>query len=106
MSGLSSDAASLPEIGGKPWLIFHPVLRKPSGKPSAAFWQDEDRRKAIWQSKGRKRARLFSAQILPRSHLEAFAAAEKVFRKTRYLRQALRYSKAGQSDCIPVRPDF
>jgi len=61
----------------------------------AAFWQDEDQRKAL-ALRGRERARLFSAARFARSHIEAFAAAEKAFRKTRYRKQALRYSKSGR----------
>ena len=92
---LSSDAASLPEIGGEAVAYFAPGSPEAIGKAVAAFWQDEDRRKAL-AVKGRERARLFSAARFARSHLEAFAAAEKAFRKTRYLKQALRYSKAGR----------
>ncbi len=92
---LSSDAASLPEIGGDAVTYFAPGSPKAIGKAVESFWQDEDRRKAL-AVKGRERARLFSAAGFARSHLEAFAAAEKAFRKTRYLKQALRYSKAGR----------
>jgi glycosyltransferase involved in cell wall biosynthesis len=92
---LSSDAASLPEIGGEAVAYFAPGSPEAIGKAVADFWQDDDHRKAL-AVKGRERARLFSAAGFARSHLEAFAAAEKAFRKTRYLKQALRYSKAGR----------
>ena len=92
---LSSDAASLPEIGGDAVAYFAPGSPEAIGKAVAAFWQDEDQRKAL-AVKGRERARRFSAARFARSHLEAFAAAEKAFRKTRYRKQALRYSKSGR----------
>jgi len=92
---LSSDSACLPEIGGDAVAYFAPGSPEAIGEAMAAFWQDEDRRKAL-AVKGRERARLFSAAGFARSHLEAFAAAEKAFRKTRYLKQTLRYSKPGR----------
>lgn len=61
---LSSNAASLPEIGGEAVDYFAPDSPEAIGKAVAAFWQDEDRRMAL-AVKGRERARLFRRQVLP-----------------------------------------
>jgi glycosyltransferase involved in cell wall biosynthesis len=92
---LSSDAASLPEIGGDAVVYFSPDSPETIGEALAAFWLDDRRRHSLI-AHGRERARLFSASRFARAHLEAFAAAERKFRKTRFLKQALRYSGAGR----------
>ncbi len=78
-----SNVASLPEIVGDAALLFSPENPEIIAKSILRLWNDERLRKELIE-KGKKRARLFSIENFASSHIKAFEAAKKSFRKYRY----------------------
>jgi len=99
---LASRATSLPEIGGEAACYFNPASAEELGMAILHLLNDAELR-ADLAARGRKRAKLFSADKLASRHLEAFsqAAASFSMRKYYWYRFVYKYYHAGKILMIP-----
>lgn len=81
---LSSDAASLPEIGDDAVAYFSPDSPGKIGQAIEEFWNNPDLRRQLIE-KGKKRSNLFSAENFIAAHLKVFSEAVQSYKVSRYV---------------------